>query len=128
VPVVGVLKGDPRSDEGQQFIKLGVGQAEIQLKAAVIQAELLEQMVKLAELGSPLKGLVNPNTATTTAMPLLCSTELIQSYNSLNECSIHISHLANKPPSTGPSHKKRISSWTILLWTREWIPNVQASN
>ena len=47
-----VGEGDPRSDAGQQVIKLGAGQAEAPLIAAVIQAQLLEQMVKLAKPGA----------------------------------------------------------------------------
>ncbi|CAM4732758.1 unnamed protein product [Leuciscus chuanchicus] len=46
-------ESDPRSDAGQQVIKLGAEQAEVPLKAAVIQAQLLEQVVKLAKLGTP---------------------------------------------------------------------------
>ncbi|XP_056107596.1 uncharacterized protein LOC130085708 [Rhinichthys klamathensis goyatoka] len=40
---VGEGEGDPRSDAGQQVIKLGAGQAEVPLRAAVIQALLLER-------------------------------------------------------------------------------------
>jgi len=36
-------EGDPRTDAGQQVIKLGAGQAEVSLTAAVIQVELLER-------------------------------------------------------------------------------------
>ena len=70
---------------GQQVIELGAGQAEVPLKAAVIQAQLLEQMMKLAELGSPPKGLVDPNTATVIPTPLFCSPEQIQSGDSLDK-------------------------------------------
>ena len=36
-------EGDPRSDAGQQVIRLGAGQASVPLEAAVIQALLLER-------------------------------------------------------------------------------------
>ena len=82
---MGEGEGDPRSDEGQQVIKLGEGQVEAPLITAVIQAQLLEQMVKLAKLGSPPKGLVDPNTATMIPTPLFCSPEQIQSGDSLDK-------------------------------------------
>ncbi len=65
-PVVGVLEGNPPTDMGQQVIKLGPAQSEVPLKAAVIQAQLLEEVVKLTKT---LKDLMDPDTAPNESTP-----------------------------------------------------------
>ncbi len=53
VPVVSVLEGNPTTDTRQQVIKLGPAQSEVPLKVPVIQAQLLEELVKLTKLAAP---------------------------------------------------------------------------
>jgi len=69
-------EGDPRSDAGQQVIKLGAWQAEVPLTAAVIQrSSWSEQMVKLAKrFGSEGSG-GHKYTATMIPTPLFCYPE-----------------------------------------------------
>ncbi|XP_077060387.1 uncharacterized protein LOC143712055 [Siphateles boraxobius] len=57
-------------NESPAVIKLGAGQVEVPLKAAVIQAQLLEKIMKFAELGTPPEGLVDPRTHTGYEGPL----------------------------------------------------------
>ena len=83
-----------------------------------------EQMVKLATLGSPLKGLVDTNTATITPTPPFCSriqnicySEQVQSGDSLDECSINI----KKMTANGFRIRRAwISLQTFAFYTRQF--------
>ncbi|XP_065326341.1 protein NLRC3-like [Pelmatolapia mariae] len=68
--------GDAWTDAGQQVLKLGEGKTVVPLKAAAIQAQFLEQVVKLTKLLTLLKDLMDPGKARTSLMPLLCSPHL----------------------------------------------------
>ncbi len=63
MPVVSVLEGNPTTDTRQQVIKLGPAQSEVPLKVPVIQAQLLEELVKLTKLAAPQKNPMDPDTA-----------------------------------------------------------------
>jgi len=101
-------EGDPRSDAGQQFIKLGTGQAEVPLTAGVIQAQLLErangeirQTVRLRRVRwTQIRRRWSPRRCS-------CSPEQIQCGESLDECLINI----NK------EGRQRVSVLTHILQT-----------
>jgi len=88
-------KGDPRSDAGQQVIKLGAGQPEVPLTAAVIQrSSWSEQMAKLAKRFAS-EGSFEHKYSDDDPTPLFCSPEQIQCGESLDECSININKAVN---------------------------------
>ncbi|KAL0179075.1 hypothetical protein M9458_024517, partial [Cirrhinus mrigala] len=96
--------GNPPTDMGQQVIKLGPAHSEVPLKAAVIQAQLLEELVKLTKLGAPLKDLMDPEMAPNESTPFFSLPYYIKCSYPRNK--INVSHFAMRlePPGRSPSH------------------------
>ncbi|KAL0158949.1 hypothetical protein M9458_047025, partial [Cirrhinus mrigala] len=98
------LQGNPPTDTGQQVIKLGPAHTEVRLKAAVIQAQLLEELVKLIKLGAPLKNLMDPDTVPNESTPFFGLPYYRKRSYPCNK--INVSHFAMRlePPGRRPSH------------------------